>query len=95
MNLTAARQLLAAYFHQDWPDEFADPGAAVAAMIDHEPAADRHAAAAELRALLREQPDDATLRSALLHDLGCFYEPAADGLTARQWLAAVADRLAA
>lgn len=94
-DLSAAQQLLGGYLHQDWPDEFADVDAVIDAMIDGEPAEQRRAAAAELRALVEAEPEDAALRDVLMNEAGCFYDPVADGRTDREWITELADRLSA
>lgn len=91
-HVTSAQHLLGGYFHQDWTEEFADAEEAIAAMLDGEPADRRHAAAAELRALLAAEPD-AALPAILRDRLGCYY--AGPGGDERAWLAHLAARLSA
>lgn len=91
-HVTSAEHLLGGYFHADWTDEFADAEEAIVAMLGGEPADRRHAAAAELRALLPAEPD-AALPAILRDRLGCFHA-GPDG-DERAWLAHVADRLSA
>lgn len=87
------RQLLGGYFHQDWPldggsweevtDDFIaeSTGPSVAATAD------------ELRSLLAGQLSDQQLEDTV-DELGGSVDPSAFDLSAREWLEAVAARLA-
>ena len=81
----ALSQLLSCYFHEDWELESASPQEAVDRYLRNEPKENVQRAAADLDHLLADDLDDAAL-SALLLDLGSFYDPAFDGLPARTWL---------
>lgn len=93
-QLNSAEQMLGGYLHQDWPAEFATVDAAIAAMIDAEPRARRESAAAEIKALLARETDEARLRTILIDGAGCHYDPAGDGSTYGDWLTSLAARLA-
>lgn len=78
-------------FHQDFLVEADDPQA----VIDQYIAESRPEQRAELgRAILDfvKQTDDAELQRKLSSDFNCFYRPAADGLTTREWLRILAAR---
>jgi len=83
----------AGYFHQDWHDDDPSEDAVVERYM-------RDATTQEIRDLiedieeyLRDHPDDDELLRLLFDDLGCFYLPTADGLTARQWMTHVVHLL--
>jgi hypothetical protein len=89
----ALSQFLGAYFHQDWRDEYPDSSAAVAAYRHHEPSEDVRAACIELDRVigdLRQSSDP--LRE--LYDLGCYFNPRAEGRSVCEWLASVRAELA-
>jgi hypothetical protein len=87
------RYLIGTYFHQDWDVE----GDSAADVLDAFAAAEapetRTAVREDAEALLAEDLDDDDL-AARLEEMGLVsYSPEADGLTHREWLALVAERL--
>ncbi|HCB74616.1 MAG TPA: hypothetical protein DEP91_00300 [Sphingomonas bacterium] len=93
-SLTSTEQVLGGYLHQDWPGEFSTVDAAVAAMINAEPRSLREAAASEIDALLARETDEARLRTILTDEAGCYYNPASEGSSYRDWLSGLVVRLA-
>lgn len=89
----ALSQFLGAYLHQDWPEEFSTPEAAVEAFHRREPADSVRAVCAELEQAIYEA-QQSTDPSRLLSDLGCYYDPRADGRSVPEWLAHVRTELA-
>ena len=85
-------QFFGGYFHEDWDLEAATPVGVVAASVNANPKMKAEVAAA-IRSLLAELRTDSELGHALFHDFGCYYDPEADGLTARAWLTAVTLQL--
>lgn len=85
------KDFFAAYFHQDWLSEEATPMAVVATYVD-----DRTdpASLAKLSEAIRDYSErfasDTELEEDLFRRLGCFYLPSSDGLSAKNWLRAVA-----
>jgi len=86
-------QLFGGYFHQDWHEEYATPGAALTAFIEEAPPEAVREAAVELQRLLDLPVDDEALAKLLRAGFDCNYVPSRDGLTTTQWLTAVRDRL--
>jgi len=85
-------QFFAAYFHQDFsclastPDEVLD---------DYLPASSRseRVRLADLVEAFAAERDDETLKRDLFSELSCYYDPEADGQSARSWMRHVAQRL--
>lgn len=88
------RQFFSGYFHEDWPLEAASSDQVLAAYLRqrHSPD-DLIRLAASIDSYTRATADDEELEQLLLADLGCYYVPAADGLSARAWLGRVATQL--
>ncbi|MBX9582738.1 MAG: hypothetical protein K2X87_20730 [Gemmataceae bacterium] len=87
-------QFLGAYLHQDWPEEFSTPEAAIEAFRRREPADSVRAIRAELEQVIHEAQQSSD-PSRLLYDLGCYYDPRADGRSVSDWLAHVRKVLSA
>jgi hypothetical protein len=89
-------QFFAGRFHEEWADASDDPDVVIAAYLAEHPARDEPSRLADLMdAFAAERPDDAALDRALFAELGCNYDTAADGRTARQWLRHVSAQLRA
>ncbi len=86
-------QFFAGYFHQDWMDDAGRPEEVIdqflASVAQDVPAR----LAEDIRTYVADHPDEAELRERLLTDLGCYYDPAVDGLAARDWMLQIASRL--
>jgi len=80
------------YFHQDWTIE----GPNAAAVVDRYAAEnlpeDVTAAKDEAEAMLAAEPDERLLADALVR-MGLSYLPHVDGMTHREWLQSVVERL--
>jgi hypothetical protein len=77
-------QFLGAYLHQDWPDEYESPSAALRDFVSGEP---RYAEdlPAEIEQVLSSTADDAALDETL-GNLGSFFVPSRAGQSPRDWL---------
>jgi hypothetical protein len=93
-NYPALSQFLGAYLHQDWPEEFSTPEAAVEAFRRREPADSVRAVCAELEQATRDAQQSAD-PSRLLSELGCYYNPQADGRSVSEWFTQVRKALSA
>ncbi len=91
-ELPTLGNFLGAYFHQDWMLDHDSPEAVVDDYVRSESEATVARLRDELDALLARAPEEAEL-SALLHDCGCEYDPARDGVGYRDWLRSVRERL--
>lgn len=86
MNVDSLKQLLGCYFHQDWPDEFADDLAVVNAMLTNESADLIAKGVAEIDSLLSAKLSEGELRAIVTEQTGCCFEPMSEGLGYGQWL---------
>jgi hypothetical protein len=85
-------QFLGAYLHQDFLEEFPTAADVVDAFINDEPPDSVQSAAAEIDRLLQ---DERFLRSpdSVLLDLGCYYDPTAEGWSILGWMRQVGRAL--
>jgi hypothetical protein len=86
--------LLGAYFNQDWALDDPTPASVVRRFITSEPAELVSRAAADIEHVLQSARSEAEL-AGWIESLHGYYLPAADGLTARDWLARVGELLEA
>lgn len=86
-------EFLGCYFHQDWASDDESASAVVERYLSEWPSDGVLAVVDEIEQLLKETKSEDDLRKAVMK-LGCYYEPGADALTYRQWLASVGERLA-
>jgi hypothetical protein len=87
--------LLQAYFNQDWDLDADDPREVLDNFVRDERETDVHVAAASAARLLDAARDEATLEARLRAAGLEFYDPAGDGMTFRQFVELVAERLSA
>ncbi|HVC42308.1 MAG TPA: contact-dependent growth inhibition system immunity protein [Candidatus Saccharimonadales bacterium] len=89
----ALAQLLAGYYHQDWPQDHATPDAALQAFA-HDASPDTVAqAASDADRLIDAGFDDDGLGRVLADGFDCNYVPVANGVTPTGWLIHVRDTL--
>jgi hypothetical protein len=84
------RQFFSGYFHEDWDTE-ANSWVGVVGTYAAESSPSHVAQLAEDVAWLASCNE--TAQHLLSEDLGCYYDPEADGLTVGDWLELVADEL--
>ncbi|MFC4728658.1 contact-dependent growth inhibition system immunity protein [Coralloluteibacterium thermophilus] len=82
-----------AYFHQDWTQEQDSPEGVVAYYVANESEDEVEGLREDIDRLRAEDLDEDALE-ALFLDYGCSYDPAADGMTRREWLDDLARQLA-
>ena len=85
-KLTALHQLLSGYLHQDWPEEFDTDVSALRAAVESEPKEMVLEAVEDIDAVLGASLSEDDLRKLVVRTLGCYFEPAAEGITYDQWL---------
>ena len=85
-NFDALKQLLGCYFHQDWPEEFDSDVAVAIAMVTNEPAELIAKGASEIDSLLRGGFGEDELRTIVVEQTGCCFEPVSEGLGYMRWL---------
>ena len=83
-------QFFGAYFHEDWDVEASDWTAIVAAFAAHASPEDCKQLADDVM-WVATRSDAAAF---LFEQLGCYYDPRADGLSVTDWLSDLAERLA-
>lgn len=88
-------QFFAAYFHEDWSIEADTPDQILAKFVRQNDEFQRDNLSRYISAFVHDHPDDRELGEALYKDLGCYYDPNSDGISARSWLLAVAAKLMA
>jgi hypothetical protein len=94
--MTELKQFLGGYFHQDWESEASDPDAVISQFLECGPNANEiDCIVSQILCYLEDGKGEAEVERGLLEDLGCYYYPGADGLSARGWLRHVAERLSA
>jgi hypothetical protein len=87
-------QFFSGYFHEDWELEADDPSGIIDLYLSQQAAREQQiGVAADLDTLLSSDLSDEAVSKMLFQDLGCYYDPAADGLSARTWLQDVSRRL--
>ncbi len=87
-------QFFGCYFNQDWNQEFSDWRAAVNSYIAETAKENVDKVLEELPGLISIiASTDAPLK--LLHKLGCYFDPASEGLTVSVWLEMLQEVLAA
>jgi hypothetical protein len=97
MNTQAQQSLLrnffSCYFHEDWPCEAESPEAVVAGYLRTATARDVRSLGQAIREYSRRFAFEKDLEERLFTDLGCYYRPSAQGISAKAWLEDIADRL--
>jgi hypothetical protein len=82
------------YFHEDWVLEAENPEQVVSSYLASGwSSAELNELAGEMRQFARSYPDDAALERALFSELGCYYMPSADHISAREWLEHITSRV--
>jgi len=76
--------LLGAYFHQDWFHDVPNPDDVIRYFIERESADRVLALKQELSQLL--DSGNVSISDSFISDNNGYYDPHADGLTAREWL---------
>lgn len=81
------RNFFSGYFHQDWPDEAADPAEVISQYLAEGWSAEElYRLADEIRRFADGYTNDDELEHALYSELGSYYVPSADKIPARAWL---------
>jgi hypothetical protein len=91
-DLPALEQFFGCYFHQDWVDEFSTSEQAVSAFKIGSAIEDINSVCEELGRLLLLPEQGEELQN-VLRELGCYYNPAAVGLTIPGWLEQLQENL--
>ena len=87
------RNFFSAYFHEDWPCDAENPEAVVNTYVRSATKADVRSLAEAIQSYSGDHASDDELETRLFSDLGCYYRPSADGLSANAWLRRLTDQL--
>jgi hypothetical protein len=90
---TRLEDFFSGYFHEDWPCEAESPEAVVTKYALTARPDDAHAVGEAILGYESGFANDRELEDKLFTDLGCYYRPSAEGLSARLWLQRVANQL--
>lgn len=90
------RHFFAAYFHQDWIEEAAT-GEQVIAMYgaDSSNLEVIDTLIEGIGVFIADHPEEADLANALFRQMGCYYLPNVIGMTTREWLLHVVEKVKA
>lgn len=92
-DIADLRAFFSGYFHEDWEMDASGPDEVISQFLRSEPGTDEiNRIVAQIGRYLGRQ-DDMAIERDLLEELGCYYLPSADGMSARNWLRHVADFL--
>ena len=86
-------QFFAGYFNQDWDLDAPDDDGVIEGFLREEPREFVDAVRREIRAFIGLRLPEDVLQQAVWRDLGCSYDPAADGVSMTQWIRSVSERL--
>ncbi len=86
-------QFFGGYFHEDWQVEAEDPDGIIDLYMSQADRDQRLGVAEGIDALITSDLSDEAISRMLFEELGCYYDPTPDGLSARAWLQQVSHRL--
>lgn len=93
-DFSELKSFLSGYFHQDWELDANNPDDIIIQFIKTNPPENIvRTIATQIDLYLEKETDDPTTESKLLNELGCYYLPRADGISVRNWLTQVKNRL--
>jgi hypothetical protein len=86
-------QFFGGYFHEDWSLDAKSPNEVVDAYRRDSNAERRLELSKAIQEYSERFANGGELSDRLFHDLGCYYDPTADGVSARDWLQSVSSQL--
>jgi len=93
-DVAELRSFFSGYFHEDWELDASEPDEVISQFLRSGPSSNEvDRIVAQIGRYLDAGKDDAAIERGLLEELGCYYLPGADGMSARDWLRHVADVL--
>jgi len=87
------KSFFSGYFHEDWPCEAETPDAVIAGYLKTARPGDVRSLVDAIQAYSREFATDVELEERLFTELGCYYRPSSQGISARVWFEKIADLL--
>jgi CdiI immunity protein len=89
-----AKNFFSSYFHEDWPEDAQDPAQVISIFLRQGCSAEYlRRLAHEIRQFAARHADDDELEQAFFSELGSYYLPSADNISARIWLQGIASTL--
>jgi hypothetical protein len=92
-ELELLKQFFGGYFHEDWRLETQAPDEALTEYIAHSNPTERLALSKAIQEYLDRYPNEDDLAEKLLHELGCYYDPAPSGMPVKEWLQGITVHL--
>jgi hypothetical protein len=93
-DVSELRSFFSGYFHEDWELDALEPDEVISQFLKSGPSPNEvERIVAQIGCYLGAERDDAAIERGLLEELGCYYLPGANGMSARNWLRHVADLL--
>lgn len=95
-NFDDIKNFFSSYFHEDWPLEAQETAQIISLYLAQGGSAkELHGQAEQLMHFIDMYKNDEELERALFSELGCYYQPSADNISARLWLQAIVSSLQA
>lgn len=95
-DIRMLKDFFAGYFHEDWPAEAGSPSDVITIFLSAGRSAEElHTLSSAIRAYAEQHKDDGDLERALFEELGCYYQPSAEGVSPHAWLGSVAAMMRA
>ena len=92
-DLSHLEQFLGGYFHQDWMIDDTDAESVLDRYLSDTPPAAVQQTISEVERLLGRGLAEDQLHAPFIQALGCYYNPAAQGMSYTEWLNWVRDSL--
>lgn len=93
LKMSDLKSFLSSYFHEDFYLEAPNPDGNIDLFLRSNPDTDQvNRIVRQIEDYLSSR-DDAAIDAGLFKELGCYYWPGADGMSAKVWLLHVAERL--
>ena len=94
IEFSKLKDFFSAYFHEDWVLEAENPDQVVSNYLAFGwNAKELKELASQMARFTESISDDAALEQALFSELGCYYIPSVDKVSARAWLQHIASEL--
>ena len=97
MNKETQQSLLSnffsAYFHEDWPCDAESPEAVITEYVETATTSELRTLSQAIREYARGYNSDRELEEKLFSELGCYYRPSEQGISAKTWLETIANQL--
>lgn len=93
-DVAELKSFFSGYFHEDWELDASEPDDVISQFLRSGASANEvDRIVAQIGSYVAAREDEAAIERGLLEELGCYYLPGADGMSAREWLTHVAELL--